>query len=104
MGTFNTENEFKKWDEMKINYNFSNKFYLKCRQNVNLIPKTWKKILKENENDSSNLVLLDHQLLKNNCTLGIEKIRSKEISFKIISSKVNVPTLRIYFEKIVFSL
>ena len=49
--------------------------------------------------DSSNLVLLDHQLLKNNCTLLIEKMNSKEIYSFIISSKVNIPTSRIYFEK-----
>ena len=36
-------------------------------------PKLGKKVLKENQSDSSNLALLDHQLLKNNRTLGIEK-------------------------------
>ena len=49
--------------------------------------------------DSSNLVLLDHQLLKNNCTLSIDKMNSKEIYSIVISSKLNVPTSRIYFEK-----
>ena len=34
----------------------------------------------------------------NNHTLGIEKMNSKEIYSIIISSKVNVPTSRIYFE------
>ena len=54
-----------------------------------------KKYSKENQSDSSNLVLLDHQLLKNQ---GIEKMNSKEIC-SIIISKVNTPTSRIYFEK-----
>ena len=58
-----------------------------------------KLILKENQSDSSNLVLLDHQLLKNNGTLGIEKMNFKEIYSIIISSKVNIPTSRTYFEK-----
>ena len=57
-----------------------------------------KKYSKENQSDSSNLVLLHHQLLKNNRTLGIEKMNSKEI-YSIIISKVNTPTSRIYFEK-----
>ena len=83
---------------MKISYNLSDKSYFKWRQIVNSIPKTWKKVLKENQSDSSNLVLLDHQLLKNNRTLGIEKMNSKEIYSIIISSKVNIPTSRIYFE------
>ena len=70
----NTENEFKTLNEMKISYNLSHKSYLTWRQMVSSIPKTWKKVLKENQNDMLNLVLLDHPLLKNICTLGIEKM------------------------------
>ena len=33
----------------------------------------------KSESDSTNLVLLDHQLLKNNRTLSIDKMNSKEI-------------------------
>ena len=73
----NTENEFKTWDEIKISYELSDKSYFKWRQIISSIPKTWKKLLKENQSDISNLVLLDHQLLKNNRTLGIEKVNSK---------------------------
>ena len=83
---------------MKISYNLSNKSYFKWRQIVNSIPRTWKKILQENQSDSSNLVLLDHHLLKNNHTLGIKKMNSKEIYSIVISSKVDIPTSRIYFE------
>ena len=45
--------------------------------------------------------MLDHQLLKNNSTLMIEKMTSKDIHSRpiTISSKVNMPTSRIYFEK-----
>ena len=82
---FNTENEFKTWDEIKISYNLNNKYYFKWEQIVNSIPKTWKNILKENQSDCSNLVLLDHQLLKNNHTLGTAKINSKRIYSIIIS-------------------
>ena len=57
------------------------------------------KFTQRNQSDSSNLVLLDHQLLKNNRTLGIEKMNSKEIYSIIISSKVNIPTCRSYFGK-----
>ena len=96
---FNTKNELKTWDEIKVTYELSDKSYFKWRQIINSVPKTWKKILKENQSDSSNLVLLDHQLLKNNRALGIEKMNSKEIYSIIISSKVNIPTPRTYFEK-----
>ena len=43
--------------------------------------------------------MLDHQLLKTNRTRRIEKMNSKEIYSIIISSKVDIPTSRIYFEK-----
>ena len=95
---FNTKNELKTWDEIKVTYELSDKSYFKWTQIINSVPKTWKKILKENS-DSSNLVLLDHQLLKNNRTVGIEKMNSKEIYSIIISSKVNITTSRTYFEK-----
>ena len=75
------------------------KSYSKCRQIVNSIPKTWKKLLKESHSDSSNLVLLDHRLLKNNRSLSLDEMNSKEIYSIIISSKFNIPTSRIYFEK-----
>ena len=59
--------------EIKITYELSNQSYFKWRQIINSIPKTWKKLLRENQSDSSNLALLDLQLLKNNRTLGIKK-------------------------------
>ena len=40
----------------------------------------------KSESDSTNLVLLDHQLLKNNRTLSIDKMNSKEIYSMIVSS------------------
>ena len=69
---FNTKNELKT-DEIKVTYQLSDKSYFKWKQIINSVSKTWKKILKENQSESSNLVLLDHQLLKNDCTLGTEK-------------------------------
>ena len=59
----------------------------------------WKKVLKKIQNDRSNLVLLDHQLLKNNLTLSIDKINSKQTYPIIISSKVSISTCRVCFEK-----
>ena len=57
---------FKMWDEIKISYELSDKSYFKWRQIISSIPKTWKNVLKENQSDSSNLVLLDHQLHSKN--------------------------------------
>ena len=59
---------------------------------------------KENKSDSTNFVLLDHQSLENNRTIGIEKMNSKEIYSIITSSEVNISTCRIYLEKKIFSL
>ena len=60
---FNTKNELKTWDEIKITYKLSDKSYFKWRQITNSIPKPWKKLLKENQNYSSNLSLLDHHII-----------------------------------------
>ena len=93
----------KTWDAMKISYELNNKSYFKQRQIVNSIPKTWKKVLKESQGYNSNLLLLDHQLLKNNRTLRIDKMNSKEIYSVIISlfilSKVNIPTHQFILKK-----
>ena len=48
----NAKNELKTWDEIKVTYELSNKSYFKWRQIINSVPKTWKKILKENQSDS----------------------------------------------------
>ena len=66
-----------------------------CQFNTENLEKSTQKI----QNDRSNLVLLDHQLLKNNLTLSIDKINSKQTYPIIISSKVNIPTCRVCFEK-----
>ena len=55
------------WNEMKISCTLNDKSYFKQKKLVNSVPKTSKKVLKKIQSDSSNLVLLDHQLLKNNC-------------------------------------
>ena len=49
---FNTKNELKTWDEIKVTYELSDKSYFKWRQIINSVPKTWKKILTENQSDS----------------------------------------------------
>ena len=48
---FNTKNELKTWDEIKVTYELSDKSYSTWRQIINSVLKTWKKILKENQSD-----------------------------------------------------
>ena len=45
------------WNEMKTSFNLNDKSRFKWRQIVNTIPKTWKKVLKESQSNSS--ILLD---------------------------------------------
>ena len=47
----------------------------------------WEKVLKDSQSDSSNLVCLYHRLLRNNRTLSIDKMNSKELNSIIIPSK-----------------
>ena len=62
-------------------------------ETVNSVPKIWVKVLKENQSDCTNLVLFDHQLLKEirklstyiklnpiNIALLLEKARNRKIS------------------------
>ena len=56
------------------------------------------KVGKSTQSQSNNS-LVDHQLLKINRNLGIQEMKSKEIYFFIISSKVSIPTSQIYFEE-----
>ena len=82
----------------KNSYKLSDKSYFKLRQIISSIAKTWKKVLRENQSDRSNLVLLYHQMLKNRHTLGTEKMNPIVMKkWIIISSKVKIPTSRIYF-------
>ena len=71
---------------MKTSYNLNDKSYFKWREIVNSIPKTWNKVLKESQSDSSILALIDHHFLKNNCILRLNKTNSKEIYYIITSS------------------
>ena len=75
---------------MKIRYNHNDKSYFNLRQIVNSVPKSWKKVLKESQSDSdsSNLVLLYHQIFNNNGNPSKDKMKSKEIYSIIITSKV----------------
>ena len=62
-------------------------------ETVNSVPKIWVKVLKENQSDCSNLVLFDHQLLKEirklstyiklnpiNIALLLQEARNRKIS------------------------
>ena len=59
---------------------------IKWRKIVNSILKTWKKVLKESQSDSSNLVLLGHKLVKNNRILSISNMCYKEVHSIVILS------------------
>ena len=82
-----------KQDKIKTSYNLDDKSSFKLRQIVISTPISWKKVLKESQSGSSILALLDHQLLKNECALSIDKMNLQEIYSIIISSQVNISHL-----------
>ena len=63
------------------------------------VSKNLKKVLNKNQSDSSNILLFDHQISKNNHSLATGIMNSKGIYPMYISSKGNILTSRIYFEK-----
>ena len=71
---------------MKTGYNLNDKFYFKWTELVNSIRKTWNKVLKEIQSDSSISVLIDHHFFKNNCILWLDKTNPKDIYSVITSS------------------
>ena len=60
---FNPKNKIKTWDEIKISYSFNGKSYFSWMTNCQF--KNSKNLANKAIKDSSGLVLLDHQLLKN---------------------------------------
>ena len=63
------------------------------------ISKNLKKVLNKNQSDSSNILLFDHQISKNNHSLATGIMNSKGIYPMYTSSKGNILTSRIYSEK-----
>ena len=54
----------KPWNDLKIEYNLTNKTYSQWLQMKHAIPHKWKTIIKQNPDNVSDLLIHGHQLFK----------------------------------------
>ena len=66
-------------------------------QPIHLTPQKWKNI--KINNISENLLFLNHQLIKRNILLSLDKLNSKELYLIQIIRDFYKPTSQIYLEK-----
>ena len=73
--------------------------YFQWAQLIHAIPQIWKNKIKQNlTKNESNLLVLNHHLIKTARILTLGKITAKEIYSIFISSLKNKPTSKCYFE------
>ena len=73
--------------------------YFQRAQLIHAIPQIWKDKIKQNlSKNESNLLVLNHHLIKNARILTLDKLTVKKIYSVLISSLKNKPTSQNYFE------
>ena len=84
---------------LKDEYHLDNDMYFQWAQLIHAIPQTWKDKIKQNlAKNESNLLVLNHQLIKNATILILDKLTATEIYSVLISSLKNKSTSQNYFE------
>ena len=73
--------------------------YFQWAQLIHAIPQIWKDKIKQNlSKNESNLLVLNHHLIKNARILTLDKLMAKKICSILISSLKDKPTSQNYFE------
>ena len=88
---------FKRWVEMKTDYNLQEKSFCKWFQLYHAIPNHWKRIIKTTNSSCTNIVYLSHHLVKSNRIVASEKLHSKEFYSLIISQNMSTPNFKTLF-------
>ena len=83
---------FKSYAGIKTEYNIKEKIFFKWLQLLHPIPNQWKNIIKTTNDSHTNIVYLDHHLVRNNRIVVLEKLHSKEIYSLVISQDMSTPT------------
>ena len=95
---FNTNGSIKTWYLLKQEFHLKNNSYFQWLQLINSIPEKWKLTIKQSSSDAKNLIIHGHHLIKGSRILVLEKLTSKELYQKLISSRTNKVTSVTYFE------
>ena len=68
-------------------------------QLINSIPLNWRNIIKNNYS-STNLLLLNHHLVKKNNLISLDKLHCRELQNIFVYTSPHKPTSQIYFENL----
>ena len=78
--------QFKKWQTLKDEYHLDNDIYFQWVQLIHAIPQIWKNKIKQNlTKNESNLLVLNHHLIKNARILTLDKLSAMEIYSNIFN-------------------
>ena len=90
----------KSWDSIKYECNLTDKEKFRWLQLVQVIPKLWVEALNKDIVLSANLVIYDHNLIKNCQLCTLDKLLSKELYIVSLCSMYEKRTSQSYYEKL----
>ena len=96
---FSGNGSIKQWHEFQREHNLHESFYFQWLQLIDSIPQRWK-IIKENYENSINLIIDDHHLVKSSRFMSLDKLTSIEIYSLLISGAQNKSSSNIYFKNL----
>ena len=99
---FNTDGSVKNWNILKTECALQNKHQFCSLQLINAIAEIWKKCIKQTSENTSLLVVKDHDLIRGSRIIILEKLSPKELSSLLFLqqsiSRLHKNILIIYFQ------
>ena len=90
---------FKSWNELKAEFNLANNLYFSWMQLINFILLNRRYIIKNNCS-STNLLLNNHRLVKNNNLISLDRLHCPELHNMLGYISPHKPTSQVYFENL----
>ena len=97
---FQSNQQIKKWDELKIEFDLIEKEKFLIVQITHALPISWKEILQNYTENINNLVFQDHHLIKKHQILSLNKLNSATLCEILIDTNIIKPTSQTYFENL----
>ena len=82
---------------LKTEFKIADSLYFSWMELINAIPLDWKTIIKHNSS-SANLFLLNHDLIKKNNLISLDKLHCQELYNILVYNSPHKPTSQVYFE------
>ena len=82
---------------LKTEFKIADSLYFSWMELINAIPLDWKTIIKHNCS-SANLFLLNHDLIKKNNLISLDKLHCQELYNILVYNAPHKPTSQVYFE------